>query len=374
MPDSICYIQPMKSTVLIVGGGLAGLSLYAALDKEKYGVTLAERNPRLANLGFGILFLPIGYQALKRLGYADRLIADLGKRYEDFCKHDQHGLLAENMDYRPLARDFGPFAQVGREQLYQLLTSRIPKENIRHAAVASIWQNDGAATATFADGTTQTYDYVIGADGVHSAVRTSLFPEAIAQPSGMAYIWAWVSRDASANLPSQPGSYAADDIGMGLLDIADPTRICVFFWFSDKENLNRKEPETWLPFLREKFAGFTGIVPGILANLPPANQLYMHYDYSLELSAWHQGNVAVLGDAAHAITIFSGLGSSLALEDGLFMGKLLNSLHPLDAFREFERVQRPRTQGIALEKLGNVEENLAIMRAVFSSSPLLAAT
>ena len=87
-----------KKRILIVGGGLAGLALYAALDKGRYDVTIAEKRPWLGNLGFGILLFPVGLNALRRLGIGQDIVARHGTPYSEFRKHDHEGNLTAAMD------------------------------------------------------------------------------------------------------------------------------------------------------------------------------------------------------------------------------------------------------------------------------------
>ena len=80
--------------------------------------------------------------------------------------------------------------------------------------------------------------------------------------------------------------------------------------------------------------------------------MYLHEDYELDLKEWHRGNVALIGDAAHTRSAFSGAGSALALEDALVLGHYLNRENDVKiAIEKYARKQKPRVKQLAMSKL-----------------------
>jgi 2-polyprenyl-6-methoxyphenol hydroxylase-like FAD-dependent oxidoreductase len=156
--------------ILIVGGGIAGLSVATALHRHGFHPDLVERSTAWPAIGAGIGLPANGVRVLRALGLGEavyRAAAEV-RRWGFF---DQQGKLLCQTDLRPLARS-GPLAGHHPLKLQEaLLTGAAAVPHRLSVALTALTQNDGTVEVRFSDGTSGSYDLVIGADGIRSTVR-----------------------------------------------------------------------------------------------------------------------------------------------------------------------------------------------------------
>src|SRR5262249_6988601 len=156
--------------ILIVGGGIGGLTLATALRRRGFFAELIERSPSWRPVGAGIAVQPNGIRVLRRLGINAAIErAGTGIRYLDFC--DQGGELLSETDLVSLGAEAGPFIGIERARLHRALPDGAEVPCRLATSINSLIQNARGVSVEFTDGTTGEYDLVVGADGIHSAVR-----------------------------------------------------------------------------------------------------------------------------------------------------------------------------------------------------------
>ena len=174
-----------RRRVLIVGGGIAGLALAPMLARTGDEVEVVERDRPWRPAGTGMYLPGNAARALRALGLeaqvASRAVAIAHQRF-----YDHHGGLLCEVDVAELWAAVGPCLAVHRAELHALLREAASEVPIRTGvAVERLAQRDGAVSVDFSDGTSGTYDLVVGADGIHSAVRRLAFePTAVPRPVG----------------------------------------------------------------------------------------------------------------------------------------------------------------------------------------------
>jgi FAD-dependent urate hydroxylase len=164
--------------ILIVGGGIAGLSMAAALHQHGFMAELVERNSTWPAVGAGIAVQPNGVRMLRALGMGGA-IEEVGAviRSWGFC--DQQGQLLCETDLQALWGDVAPFIGVERTKLHEVLVAGAPAVSSRlGTSVVSLVQDGTCVAVDFSDGATGDYDLVIGADGISSTVRALAFGRA----------------------------------------------------------------------------------------------------------------------------------------------------------------------------------------------------
>lgn len=173
--------MPDRRRVLIVGGGIAGLALAPMLTRIGVAVDVIEREPAWRPVGTGIYLPGNAARALRVLG----LEAQVASRAVEIARqrfHDQHGRLLCEVDVAELWAAVGPCLALHRAELHGLLREAAGDVPIRIGrAVERLAQRDGIVSVELSDGTRGEYDLVVGADGIHSAVRrlTSEPPAAV---------------------------------------------------------------------------------------------------------------------------------------------------------------------------------------------------
>src|SRR3989344_7670383 len=164
--------------ILIVGAGPAGLAAANFLDGKRHNITIIEREKVFTTLGFGIFFFNEGKQLLKRATHSAAMqtfMKQIGlKRFIG-----EHGELLGDTHYNRLfhVHEQDTIASIKREDLHALLREHLPKDvTVKMDTTICALENSPAhAHVTLSDGTTETYDLVIGADGIHLQVREMLF-------------------------------------------------------------------------------------------------------------------------------------------------------------------------------------------------------
>ncbi|HEX5074794.1 MAG TPA: FAD-dependent monooxygenase [Gemmatimonadaceae bacterium] len=338
MEDEMAHAE----RILIVGGGIGGLSVAAALHASGFAPELIERSDAWRAVGAGIAMQPNGMRVLRTLGLGTAVErAGTAIRYWDFC--DEQGDILAETDLTALWSDVGPFVGIARRELQRALlaaTAAIPSR--LGTSVKSLTQDDGGVWVELTDGSAATYDLVIGADGVGSSVRQLAF-DAAPPVYGEQMVWRSVAPVRPRGLTNLQ-FLLGDGCFFGLCPVgSDQT-----YGFGNVAGpLVRDPPEGRLDRLRERFAGFGDIVHEYLGALDSAAEIHCSAIEWLGEEHWCTGRVVLIGDAAHASSPMMGQGGALAIEDA---GVLAESLRAADSVEEaldaFVVRRRPRVRWV----------------------------
>ncbi|MEV0284656.1 FAD-dependent monooxygenase [Kribbella sp. NPDC050820] len=298
--------------VLVSGASVAGPSVAHWLGRYGYDVTVVEIAPALREGGYAVDFRgPVNREVLARMGVLDDLRArQTGGSPMRFV--DAAG--------RQLMRLPGEFAG-GELEVLRSDLSRVLYEHSRDKAtyrfgdsIAELTERVGGVDVVFESGIEETYDLVIGADGLHSAVRRLAFgPERDYVRHLGYYIACWdlpntlgISGDALMyNVPGRMASVAADR--------RDPTMAGAMVLFkSPALPYDRRDEEQQKAILATAFSGLGWHVPALLEGLPAATDLYFDSISRVDVDRWSSGRVVLLGDAGYGATV-GGMGTSTAV-------------------------------------------------------------
>ena len=329
-------------TVLIVGGGIAGLTLGRALHREGLTVELIERSTEWRAEGGGIAVQPNGMRVLRTLGL-DGAVERSGQRSRRWSFCDEAGDLLSENDLEALWGDVGPFIGIERTRLQQILVARVEGVRCRLGTfVLGISQHDDRVSVAFSDGRFGNYDLVVGADGITSAVRSLVF-DAIAPSYTGAMAWRSVT-------PIRPRGLAGLQflLGEGCFFGLCPVGEGHTYGFGNITAPRTHEPMVGrLNRLRSHFAGFGGIVQEYLAALESDEQIHCAPVDWVALDRWHASRVVLVGDAAHASLPMMGQGGCMAMEDACVLAETLcRSATLAEALTTYELRRRPRVSWI----------------------------
>jgi 2-polyprenyl-6-methoxyphenol hydroxylase-like FAD-dependent oxidoreductase len=335
--------------VLVVGGGIAGLSLAGLLRRRGF-------RPRLVEVGDQswyerrdhVLGLwPSGTDILKGLGLYDRL-ADVGQALREYVVADERGATVRRYDLGLDAERFGSGHLVSRSQFLDLLRAGLGDTPVhRGTTVRRLAQRPDAVEVTLSDGTTDSYDLVVGADGLDSATRGLAFGPVPLRPAGLR---AWAFRvdappGAAAIAPGTVveqwgrgrfcGLYAAKGTVGGFLAVAHPA-----------SGTSTAPALDDTAALRACFSAFHEPAAGLVAALPAPGAIWRADLVDLSRTVWWRGRVVLLGDAAHA-PLPAGAGASLAMESAAVLADELtrtDSRHLPRALERYVARRRRRVQ------------------------------
>ncbi|MGK5681255.1 FAD-dependent monooxygenase [Actinoplanes sp. URMC 104] len=338
-------------TAIVVGGGIAGPVAAVALRKAGIETTVYESYPGTAEgVGGALMLAPNGLAALDAIGIGEQ-VAAAGLPTPRMVMETGSGRrlgVFDDLPELPTSRTFS------RSDLYAALgrAAREAGATILHGKRLVAYDDRGdRVVATFADGSTAEADVLVGADGIHSTVRTLLDPAAPApRYVGLLGFGGWVSPEGLT--PTG-----------GAMHLAFGKR-AFFGYFVDREragwfaNLSRPTPLTaaearaipeqeWLRRLRALFAGEKLPAFAMLDRVRPGELVNVGGMHDMPpVPVWHRGRVVLTGDAAHATTPSSGQGASLAVESAIELARCLRDLPVGEAFAAYERRRRPRVERI----------------------------
>lgn len=317
---------------IIAGGGIGGLACALALARGGWQVEVLERAPEFTEVGAGLGVWPNALRALDALGVGEELrrramlTGQAGVR-------DRSGRWLTRTDVASVARRYGPTAIAHRADLLAVLRAAVPPQALRSGVTVLGARPDGTVLHTAGE---SAGDLVVGADGLRSTVRASLWPGA--PPPRYAGYTAW-----RLITPPVPVGESAESWGrgerFGYLPLADGRIYCYA-----AANAPEGAPGGGLTGLRQRFGGWHDPIPALLAAADPGAVLH-HDVYELPpLAAFVSGKAVLAGDAAHAMTPDLGQGACQALEDAVVLARVLATGAGLAAY---DRERRPRTQMIA---------------------------
>ena len=332
-----------RRRALIVGGGIAGLALAPMLARTGDEVEVVERERAWRPAGTGMYLPGNAVRALRAFG----LEAQVASRAVEIARqrfYDHHGRLLCEVDVAELWAAVGPCLAVHRAELHALLREAASEVPIRIGlAVERLAQRDGAVSVDFTDGTSGAYDLVVGADGIHSAVRRLAFkPTAVARPVGQIG-WRF--------LAPRPREVTTWSVMLGRRTAFLTIPIdgdCVYCYCDVVSPPDHDTPErvTAQP-PSELFAEFADPAATLLEELDAAADIHVSMIEEVVLDRWACERVVLIGDAAHATSPNMAQGAAMALEDALVLTDCLHRISAIpDAVAAFEAQRRPRTDWV----------------------------
>jgi 2-polyprenyl-6-methoxyphenol hydroxylase-like FAD-dependent oxidoreductase len=340
-------VPPAASKVLIVGGGIGGLSSAIALTARGIEVEIVEQNPKWDVYGVGIIQPGNAMRALHALGLLEEaLAAGFAMDGDRFFLAD--GTQLSDSDFpRVVGPEYPGINGITRPRLHEILTGAVKRSGAKVTLghrLASLNEHQEGIDVELTDGSSGRYDLVIGADGVFSQVRQLVFPQA-PQPryTGQA-VWRY-------NLPrpaevDKLAMYAGPDGKAGLVPLAPDLMYLLFIETPGGVTPPQLDTDTLAPELRRRIDGFGGKIADVRDGIVDSSKVvYRPIETVWVEPPWQCGRVALIGDAAHATGPHVGQGAAMALEDSVVLADELANSDDLqtayDGFgrRRYERVR-----------------------------------
>jgi 2-polyprenyl-6-methoxyphenol hydroxylase-like FAD-dependent oxidoreductase len=354
----------VSTRVLVVGGGIAGLTLAVALCRRDIAVEVVELQPRWNILGVGISLTGPTLRALQGIGLIDQCVAvAFGFDRIVFADNTGHATGALNMP-RLAGPDYPATVAIGRPALHEVLIRNAQALGAAIAlgtTVTALDQNADAVEVTFSDGRRGRYDFVVGCDGIRSTIRDLVFtgvPEA--SFTGLAVWRATMPRPRAVesmqmfygpNTKAGVNPHSRDEMFLFLVQpIRDDSKLAA---------------DTMHLALQEQLADFSGeVMDFVRAHVnDPRRVDYRPMNAFLLPPPWHRGRVVVIGDAAHTTTPHLATGAGIAIEDAVVLAELIAtepSAPQMLAKFMTRRFDRCRLVVETAVKLGEMEKDKSI--------------
>jgi 2-polyprenyl-6-methoxyphenol hydroxylase-like FAD-dependent oxidoreductase len=322
-----------KGTIAIIGGGIGGIAAGVALRQSGFTVRVFERAHELREAGTGIILWPNATGILHKLGALSEILSQ-GHVSKRFLVRSHSG--DSLMDINTAVADM-PTVGVHRADLLRALAELLPEECVGLGyELTAVGFPGRKVRLEFSNGETFLCDGLVGADGIHSRVRSSLVGAHEAYYRGYAIFRGLVEAPASL-VQGHNGESWGLGRRFGILAVGK-NRIC---WYA---TANTSDPQLLADDrkqrLQQLFAGWHDPVPQLIAASHPA-EILLNPACDHRISRfWSKKAVTLLGDAAHALTPNLGQGACMALEDGFVLAQCLaQSAGVSQGFRRYESLR-----------------------------------
>jgi salicylate hydroxylase len=348
-----------KARILVIGAGIGGLAAACALRERGFEVCIYERSGELGEVGAGLQLGPNAVKVLRALGIEEGLrpLAFEPTNIVSVEFDDAHLRFRKPLKAVAAAQFGAPYLTAHRADVHAMLLAKLPANSINlRAECTGTSSSDDAAVAVFADGRTVEADIVVGADGINSAVRESLFG---VQAARYTQQMAWRCIVPIDCVPTEIGPHKSVKIGrdeyVGWIG-PDGHVICypirggsLYNIFAGHVSEDWVEESWSVPSsVDELLAGYHGWNEALLDMLGHVEHCYKWGIRDRDpLPRWTSGRVALLGDAAHPMMPTLAQGAAITLEDAYALARnLARHDDPKEGLEAYEAERLPRASKV----------------------------
>jgi len=344
------------TSIAIIGAGIGGLALVAALRQTGIDAIVYEQAEAFARVGAGIQQSPNAMKVHRGLGIEGKL-REVG--FAPTSSLNRDAISGKVTNDHPLGsvveeRYGAPYLTLHRGDLHAALADIVPAQTvIRGKTLVQVAEVGARVALTFADGSEAEADLVIGADGAHSLVREHVAgPEQPRFTGKLAYRTTYpASRLAGVNIGTSRSKWWGKDRHIVIYYVTGK-RDEIYFTTSQPEKADWMTRESWstkgdLAELRAAFAHFHSDVQAVLAAAPEVHKWGIYEREALP--TWSKGHVTLLGDACHPMTPYMASGAAMALEDAVVLARCLadEDFESIEAaLRTYEAIRKPRASAV----------------------------
>jgi salicylate hydroxylase len=337
----------------IIGGGIGGLTAAKALSQAGMEVAVYEAAAELKEIGAGVALHPNAMKVLRAIGLEEEIRKVAGRSQGQVTCNWKTGRVISRTDRQQQVASFGiAGATVHRADLLQVLADALPVGVVTLGKRCTEVRPGGdLAVARFADGSEIEADVIVGADGIHSSVRASLFGPDAPRFTGKICYRSIVPAEAVRGTRSSAsfGQWLGPRGTIVLYPLRGEDLINVVCHHDDEGYRH----ESWIAecSLEEVLKQYAGWHESLLRLFAAADTWYKWALYDRDpIPEWTRGRVTVLGDAAHPMLPYLGQGACQAIEDGAVLAAALSAeaSHPLRGLARYERTRRPRASRAVL--------------------------
>ncbi|MDB5569469.1 MAG: hypothetical protein JWN93_652 [Hyphomicrobiales bacterium] len=361
--------RPLK--VIVIGGGIGGLTAAGALIQHGFDVEVYERAPAMGEVGAGLQLGPNALKVARALGLLDELRKTAAEPLNIVSVRYDTAELNYREPLRSISQErYGaPYFTAHRADLHALLARLVPENRIHLQAECTGFEaTPGGVVVRFADGSQREADVVIGADGIHSVVRRQIFGADKPRFTNQICWRAMVPIDLWPKRIGPGGSVAIErDEYVAWLG---PTGHVICYPIRGGEMMNIFAGRVWEEWVdeswsvpssaQEMLSAYAGWNEALLNVFAQVGQSFKWGIYDRDpLPKWTHGAVTLLGDAAHPMMPTLAQGAAISMEDGYAVARHLASRpgDPLAALEAYDQERRPRASRVQLQARQQFENN-----------------
>jgi len=327
--------------ITIIGAGIGGLTTAIALKQKGFEVEIFENTPEFKKAGSGINLAINAMQVYKRLGVYDAILekANYTNSMNALTKKLK---VITNANFKIFEKKYGvKTVAIHRATLHQILVDHIGNIKIHlNKKLKYLEEKNGIVTLTFEDGTNHNSDIVIGADGIHSNVRKSIF-ENTALRDAKQVCWRGISNaKINKKYKVELNEIWGKGNRFGFVHITQEKT----YWFA---LINKNKFKTKDEDLLKIFSDYPKLVKDIISNTKKTEILCNEIWDLKPIDKWFKGNVCLLGDACHATTPNMGQGAVQAIESAMALSICLKEEKSIEtAFLKYEKIRKEKANEI----------------------------
>ena len=343
-----------KKKILIVGGGIAGTTL-AGLLQNSCDITLIEEGPEWRTIGYAVGIWKSGLNILRKLELPD----SFWKKTFTATQGSILGSKGQTLVSVKFNRiENGDITQaITREDLHTALISKLHNVKVFFSTtVQSLEQRAAAVKVVLSDNRTETYNLVVGADGVYSKTRTLVFGKKPLCSYGW-FAWGGYTK---RKYELFSGWYALSGPGEFFLNFPLNKEIYTvgFVCHKDKFKSIEKTFSKQEPDLHKIFPHLNPFLKDSIDSIEDTKTLFFSELYFVKMKKWYKGRVVLAGDSMHARSPVSGMGTTLALEDAYVLAdEIIKNESIDDALVGYKKRRQPRVSFL-LKRIDFLEKNI----------------